>query len=308
MIVTKYPRVSKRVSYSAECAAVVAALAIKFTSLQRLPTCSLSDYDNQESKPLCGDVSIGSAIVTTASGSIRIPKDDRINNLSGRSIEVVVGLEPPIPFSVHENLICASSDFFRKAMEGDWKESKQLLVCLEDDDPDTFLVYLHWLYRGTLPVRIDEPGPLMNSEYLQLAKAYILGDKLQDGDFKDVVIDAMIDKCKSTASDGHRWFPVGPVLRCMYKNTPTSSKARRLLVDIYVHHGPGHWTSDGAEQDEIPKDFLYEVTMAFMDKRDKNEEDPTQRPTCAYHEHGPGETRCYKARLRNGIVTRKAQS
>jgi hypothetical protein len=58
------------------------------------------------------------------------------------------------------------------------------------------------LYRGTLPVRIDEPGPVGNSEYLELAKAYILGDKLQDGDFKDIIINAMIDKCKSEASDG----------------------------------------------------------------------------------------------------------
>jgi hypothetical protein len=218
-----------------------------------------------------------------------------------------VGLEPPIPFSVHEKLICASSDFFRNAMARDWKESKQRSIHLKDDDADTFELYLHWLYRGTLPVRINEPGLVGNSEYLQMAKAYVLGDKLQDGDFKDVIIDAIIDKCKSIASDGRNWFPVGPVLRCIYDNTPTSSKARRLLVDIYVHDGSGDWLSDWVKQDDIPKDFLLDIAMAFLNKKKKNEESPSQKSsTCAYHQHGLEKTLCYKARLRNGIVTKTA--
>lgn len=218
-----------------------------------------------------------------------------------------MGLEPPIPFCVHEKLICASSDFFRNAMARDWKESKQRSIHLEDEDADTFELYLHWLYRGTLPVRINEPGLVGNSEYLQMSKAYVLGDKLQDGDFKDVIIDAIIDKCKSIASDGRKWFPVGPVLRCIYDNTPTSSEARRLLVDIYVHNGSGDWLSDWVKQDDIPKDFLLDITMAFLNKKEKNEEGPTHKSsTCAYHQHGLGETLCYKERLRNGIVMKMA--
>ncbi|RFU24056.1 hypothetical protein B7463_g12285, partial [Scytalidium lignicola] len=156
-------------------------------------------------------------------------------------------------------------------MNGIWKESGQRLVRLEEDDPNTFELYLHWLYRDTLPVRIDEPGPASNSEYLQLAKAYILGDKLQDSDFKDVVTDAMIDKCKSKASDGRSWFPVGPVIKCIYDNTLESSKARRLLVDIYVHNGSGSWISDWAKKDDIPKDFLYDITIALLSKRGGSE-------------------------------------
>ncbi|KAF2175249.1 hypothetical protein K469DRAFT_611324, partial [Zopfia rhizophila CBS 207.26] len=225
---------------------------------------------------------------------------------------------PPVALSVHEKLICSSSDFFKNAMNRDWKESKQRLVHLEDDDPDMFQLYLHWLYRGTLPVRIDEPGPVGNSEYLQLAKAYILGDKLQDGDFKDVVIHAIIDKCKSKASDGRHWFPVGVILRCVYDNTPESSRARRLLVDIYVHHGSGNWLSDWWQSgkvaysrfyqpDDIPKDFLHDITIAFLDRRKEKEKRPTDNSsTCAYHQHGLEEMLCYRARLRDGIVMKVA--
>jgi hypothetical protein len=214
-----------------------------------------------------------------------------------------VGLEPPVPFSVHEKLICASSDCFKNAMDRDWKESKEKSVHLKDDDPDTFLLYLHWLYRGTLPVRIDKPGLKGNSEYLQSAKAYILGDKLLDGDSNDVVIDAMKDKSRTRTSDGRRWFPVGPVLSCVYDNTPTSSKARQLLVDIYVRHGVRDWLSGWADPNEIPKDFLLDLTMAPLDLKHNSQDDSTEKSsTCAYHQHGLQENSCYKARLRDGVI------
>ena len=206
-------------------------------------------------------------------------------------------MESPITFAVHEKLICASSEFFKKIMSRDWKESKQRSIQLEDDDPDTFQLYLHWLYRGTLPVRTDGPGRIANSEYLQLAMAYVLGDKLQDGDFQDITIDAMIDKCKSPASDGAKWFPVGSVIQCIYDNTPESSKARRLLVDIYVHNGCSGWLRDSMKPDEIPKDFLFEIAIAFLDTR-TNEVNPVAKSsTCEYHQHGPERALCYKTRL-----------
>jgi hypothetical protein len=293
-----------------------------FTELRRLPDKSSSDcyrafnyctrtvLPDQRTQICPSKTSVSQRIIELSTyfySTATVVHTTDVSSLSGRPIEVFVGLEPPTPFSVHEKLICASSDFFRNAMARDWKESKQRSIHLKDDDADTFELYLHWLYRGTLPVRINEPGLVGNSEYLQMAKAYVLGDKLQDGDFKDVIIDAIIDKCKSIASDGHKWSPVGPVLRCIYDNTPTSSKARRLLVDIYVHNGSGDWLSDWVKQDDIPKDFLLDIAMAFLNKKEKNEESPTHKSsTCAYHQHGLEETLCYKARLRNGIVTKIA--
>jgi hypothetical protein len=74
--------------------------------------------------------------------------------------------------------------------------------------------------------------------------AYILGDKLQDGDFKDIIIDVMIEKCKSKTSDKYQWFSVGPVIQCIYDNIPESSKVKRLLINIYVYHESGSWLYD----------------------------------------------------------------
>lgn len=192
-------------------------------------------------------------------------------------------------------------------MNRDWKESKQRSVRLEDDDPDTFQLYLHWLYRGTLPVRADEPGHACNSEYLQLAKAYVLGDKLQDGDFQDIIIDAIIDKWNSKASDGHNCFPVGAVVTCIYNNTPESSKARRLLVDICVHNGSKSWLSDWTKECDIPKDFLFDMVIALFSKEEENTSNPiVESSTCRYHQHGSGPMVCYKKRSKNGIIEKIA--
>jgi len=207
-----------------------------------------------------------------------------------------VGSESPVTFSVHENLICAASDFFKKATSREWKESKERSIKLEHD-AEVFQIYLHWLYRHTLPLRVDEPGLSGNTEYVQLANAYVLGDFLQDTHFKDAVIDAIIDKTSSKASDGQFWYPVGAVIRCIYDNTLESSTARQLLVDLYANHGHGSWLCDWATQEDLPKEFLFDVTVAVLDRRPKPPRIAQANP-CQYHGHTPEQqSLCYRKKL-----------
>lgn len=181
-------------------------------------------------------------------------------------------------------------------MSSDWKESRERSVALKDDDPDTFEVYLHWLYFGTVPTRDDESS---DTEYLQLAKAYVLGDKLGDGNFKDVITDAMIHKSRfltvsAGKSVGTRFFPGGIVIRHIYDNTPKSSEARHLLVYLYAENGNGQWLNDPAL---FPKEFLMDLAVALFGRQGKpTPATPTaESNTCKYHQHGSGP--CYKDRF-----------
>ncbi|MCJ1348330.1 hypothetical protein MMC31_006561 [Peltigera leucophlebia] len=208
------------------------------------------------------------------------------DSLSGGVIRVVVGSDPLVTLHVHENVICASSDFFKAAMRSEWKESKERSIEFKDDDPETFEIYLHWLYCGTVPTRDDEEEPTSDVEYLQLGKAYVLGDKLQDGTFKDVIIDVMMNKRGSRASDGGQYFPGEQVVRYIYDNTPKSSKARDLLVDFYVSYGNELWLK-GSESEELPKDFLMDLAVAFFERKETR---ATTEPTIVsitykYSEH-----------------------
>lgn len=195
-------------------------------------------------------------------------------------------------------------------MRSDWKESRERSIELKDDDPDTFEVYQHWLYFGTVPTRDDMSGKTDDAEYLQLAKAYVLGDKLRDGNFKDVIIDAMLHKSRSNVSDGISdgacFFPGEHVIRHIYDNTPKSSEARHLLVYFYVKNGNRRWLND-AVQEEFPKDFLMDLAVALFERQDKRRPaTPTaESNTCKYHQHGSGP--CYKDRFNYDSVVATAK-
>jgi hypothetical protein len=178
----------------------------------------------------------------------------------------VVGAQQEV-FSVHERLVRASSSFFDKAMAGDWKESQQRTIHLPDDEPEIFALYVHWLYYGTLPVFCDESGLPGNSEYLNLVKAYVLGDKILDSRYQDAAIDAIVEKCQSKAQDGANWFPVGEVIRYAFDNTNESAPIRELLVDMYAIHGYRAWLEDWAEPASLPQPFLFKLASTLLDWR-----------------------------------------
>lgn len=185
-------------------------------------------------------------------------------------------------------------------MSSVWREPRDRSIELKDDNPDTFEIYQHWLYFGTVPTRDDESGKTADAEYLQLAEAYVLGDKLRDGNFKDAIIDAMLHKSRSKFSDGTSvvtsFFPGEHVVRHIYDNTPKSSEARHLLVYFYVEHGNERWLNDAA-QEEFPKEFLMDLAIALFERQNKpTPATPTaESNTCKYHQHGSGP--CYKDRF-----------
>lgn len=62
-------------------------------------------------------------------------------------ITVVVGAAPDTQtFTVHRELICGKSDFFRNAMKPEWKEGQDHEVHLPSHKPEVFEQYLKLLY------------------------------------------------------------------------------------------------------------------------------------------------------------------
>jgi hypothetical protein len=49
-------------------------------------------------------------------------------------------------FTVHKELLCYYSNFFRNAFNGDWRESDEQELRLEGVTEDVFRVMIHWLY------------------------------------------------------------------------------------------------------------------------------------------------------------------
>ncbi|KAJ5685374.1 hypothetical protein N7536_007993 [Penicillium majusculum] len=191
---------------------------------------------------------------------------DNSKKIQGPTLTIIVGASKE-PFQVHESIICTSSLFFKKAMSGSRKESKEHTLELPEDDPQVFALYSHWLYFSTIPVVVERVAKKKlpeNSarEYNDLIKAYLLGDKLLDTNFQNSVIDAIIEQSTTTNPDEQRYYPGEDAVKHVYHNTTESATIRKLLVDMYVDTAAPNWLHG-----ELPKEFLYSVTEGLMKKR-----------------------------------------
>lgn len=177
-------------------------------------------------------------------------------------------------------------------MSSNWNESETGSVGLPDDDPDTFQVYLYWLYYKKLPVKSENP---CYSEYLQLAKAVVLGDKLRDPDFENSAIDAIIDKSRFDTINAQT---LGPMVVFIYKHSLEGCKARKLLVDLHLSDRTKGWL-DGYKGLDLPSEFFLELATTLLRRRPKTDDyitDPRKSTySCRYHNHPSGKNSCDKS-------------
>lgn len=190
---------------------------------------------------------------------------------------------------MHKSLLVASSKFFRAALKEPWEESKGL-VELPKEDPKVFRVYVQYLYYGKIFSILDTtPSLETGAERIILRKLYILGDRLQDENLRNSVMDALGDK---QSKDNK--YPHSLAIQT-YANTPPGSPLRRFLVDFHVWFGLGlsfkRHKVDGQAADVTsgPREFLLDVIEAFADAgADLHKEDnpmPWTKGPCIYHEH-----------------------
>jgi hypothetical protein len=110
------------------------------------------------------------------------------------------------------------------------------MVTLTDDDPDIFAGYLHWLYRGTLPVMWGNPDR-DELQLWRLAKSLILGDMLMADDYVDAVLDTIILGCSSPNAIGEKRLPTMAVVQHIYENSLHGSLFRDMMRDLYSRAG-----------------------------------------------------------------------
>ena len=201
-----------------------------------------------------------------------------------------VGKDKPRDFVIHDSVIISRSDFVRLAISKDWKEAKDRIIPLPDDDPDTFELYQKWLYAGHIYTANPDPEKTAK-EYERLVKAYLLGEKLIDTVFKDVIIDCIISKLRSTGVFDPR------LTNLVYDNTPLNSALSRLWRDVYVWTGSADWLDESKLGDFVNAEFSVELNRIQMSFRAGEMPGNAQfiSNACHYHEHGV-ET-CYRGAI-----------
>lgn len=183
----------------------------------------------------------------------------RFSLFSERIVEVVVGPSETI-WRLHENLLSATSDFFKAAFNSGFKESLEDRILLPEDDPHAFELFVRWLYVRALqgPMGVPEmnaerqlfgssssnpstsytgntstgvyaPATATSATAINIQdclRLYVLATKLLVEDLENVCVDAAA-----------RYYKVGtrrPEIRdvqYIYENTPSGSGMRRLLKE-----------------------------------------------------------------------------
>jgi hypothetical protein len=94
-----------------------------------------------------------------------------------------------------------------------------------------------------------------------LIGGFVFGEKIQDGNFKDAVLDALVHTVTTPNEKGVCWYPTKSWVDQAYVGTPEGSPIRRLLEDMYTYHGKADWL-DGQKN----VDFLADLAGCLLTK------------------------------------------
>ncbi|KAJ8112978.1 hypothetical protein OPT61_g4787 [Boeremia exigua] len=70
---------------------------------------------------------------------------------------VIIRVGPEgVPYHVHKALLRHHSEYFTRALNGNWKEAEENLITLDDVDCSTFDTFVHWIYTQRRPERYTD--------------------------------------------------------------------------------------------------------------------------------------------------------
>jgi hypothetical protein len=147
-------------------------------------------------------------------------------------------------FIAHESFLTSRSEFFRRAMNGNWTEAESRVVVLSEDEPAIFAIYLNLVYTGQLVTMRKTEEELasserqvfinqLTSEYRDIFRVYVLAEKLQDKGAKNAALAAAVSVTGLRNSVNNWLVPTAEIVNLVYKGTPEGSPGRRLVIDMY---------------------------------------------------------------------------
>ncbi|KAI5206363.1 hypothetical protein E4T39_02519 [Aureobasidium subglaciale] len=175
-------------------------------------------------------------------------------------VTVEVGAENK-GFTIHKNLLCFYSDYFRGAFNGNFKEANEKKMSLPDDNLGLFCA------GSDLQSRV-------------LIKLWFFGDKYLAPAFQNLAMDCLVKRINENG------LKTNVVVNNIYNNTMSGSPLRRVVVDwqTYVINTTKEKLS------EWPMEALVDLAVAQSNKRmDQYHIKRLPGGKCSYHVHAEGE-------------------
>ncbi|KAI4717144.1 hypothetical protein E4T48_06676 [Aureobasidium sp. EXF-10727] len=200
----------------------------------------------------------------------------------------------PTKFGIHQNILEHCSPFFKALFLSRANNKSEANTTAEDSnlrncetsialeaDAAAFGLYTEWVYSG----RICKGTSTTTAKDVDLAfvgQAYILGEKLLDHNFKNAVVDFLLEMVVATSSLDLTL----PTL--IFETTSALAPIRRLLVDLYAWYGHKDWLKASVHHNT----FLSDLSTALLERHghDGFANKILTLDPCHYHEHPDGQS------------------
>jgi BTB/POZ domain len=182
-------------------------------------------------------------------------------------------------FSVHKNLVCKISPFFRGACNSLFKEALNDEIYLPEQDPEAFDIFLEWLYTRLIrffPHPLNEQDIAENNAWwILVTQMYVLAQYLQITSFGNDVIDLI---GRSIAQEQVLRNPQSEAIDLLYNSTIGGCGLRRLYVALSVWRtNPDSFTNVKgwkAYLEGCPAEYSHDLVISLQRKNHQLDEDP----------------------------------
>jgi hypothetical protein len=169
-------------------------------------------------------------------------------------ITILVG-EDEHRFTVHKDMLCAKSKFFRAACSERWASGVEKAVRQPEGTAEDFQIYVEWVYTSKISLHTEE----IDKQQAKLMDMYILGDVVDDYQLRNASMRRLIANTRKemtilTSRQVHK----------VYEATTTGSPLRKFIVN---------WLLSSFDRDDLkasiasePAEFVRELALAALQR------------------------------------------
>lgn len=220
---------------------------------QNITTLTLEEqHQDGETQEFCKHSAVGLLCFSEEGPSLTVPR------FNSAPLRIIVGRDDGAQtFYINEQQATKFSDVITAAIKGGFKESEEETITFPEDDPELFNIFANFIYTGYIRSHKPEDkakSPGYDSEWDPLGAMRVLGEKLQAGEFKDAVVDAVVEKLRI----GNK-YPA-TMHQAVYPGSIGPCGMRRLVVDAAAW-GWSKTTLECIGRKQECSDFFFDLSV-----------------------------------------------
>ncbi|KAF9693780.1 hypothetical protein EKO04_008156 [Ascochyta lentis] len=221
----------------------------------------------------------------------------RLSTVTTEGGFVVVEIANGVKHHLHRALLIQHSEYFKKALNGPWKESHEGVVRLDDVKSGPFNIFVDRLYSGKVPLEDDYHQNCKGEDTRDIIKlgAIALGNRSMAPAFAKATQKHFIDKhlAKWASRERHCKSPSFEVIICAFSILRNDNDILKMLVDQHVSYYTVSPASDALVEgrkvkDRLPHELLVRVIHKYGQTKTRN---GYLLRACDYHGHASQDER-----------------